>query len=104
MIKRVTFKLTHSYSQKPNVETRFQLTTEPQVCRTFLIIASGTLSLILPTNTVIIGPSCIGICGIFGGFVLYICGRELIVGPCDRLYGGRGGGVDIDGRLLPPII
>lgn len=47
---------THSYSQKPNVETRFQLTTVPTVAKIFLIIDSGARSLIFPTKTVITGP------------------------------------------------
>uniref|UniRef100_A0A2M4D100 Putative secreted protein n=1 Tax=Anopheles darlingi TaxID=43151 RepID=A0A2M4D100_ANODA len=46
-----------SYSQKPNVDTRFQLITDPHVARICLIMGSGTFSLMLPTNTVTIGPS-----------------------------------------------
>lgn len=48
---------TNSYSQKPNVDTRFQLITEPTVDKIFFIIASGARSLIFPTKTVITGPA-----------------------------------------------
>jgi hypothetical protein len=40
----------YSYSQNPNVDTRFQFATGPQAAIIFLIIASGTLSLMLPAN------------------------------------------------------
>lgn len=84
-------KISYSYSQKPNVDTRFHVTTDPQVCRILLTIASGALSLILPTNTVIMGPSCV-ITGavIIGGFI-YICGLEFIVGGGARKFGLGGG-------------
>lgn len=56
-IVRGSLLQTHSYSQKPNVETRFQLITVPTADNIFLIMDSGARSLMLPTKTVITGPA-----------------------------------------------
>lgn len=42
---------TYSYSQNPNVETLFQLAMGPHAAIIFLIIASGTFSLMFPKAT-----------------------------------------------------
>lgn len=75
---------TYSYSQKPNVDTRFQLITVPTAAKIFLIIGSGARSLMLPTKTVITGPTGSG-----------AAGDDLAtVGGCVAVFGnGNGGGV-----------
>lgn len=48
---RIYIYTTYSYSQKPNVDTRFQFTTGPQVAKIRVIKISGTRSLIFPLIT-----------------------------------------------------
>lgn len=68
---------THSYSQNPNVETRFQLIIVPTVAKIFLIIASGARSLIFPTKTVITGPADDTDSADAGGFIAFgVCAVE----------------------------
>lgn len=73
--------------------------TAPTAARIRLIIGSGARSLILPTNTVMTGPSNdgAGFGGGASGARVYICGRWLIVGPARYVVRDDGGGCDIDG-------
>lgn len=73
--------------------------TVPTAAKIRLIMGSGARSLILPTNTVITGPSNVG-AGFGGGasgWRVYICGRWLIVGPARYVVREAGGGCDIGG-------
>lgn len=90
--------ITYSYSQKPNVDTRFQLITAPTAAKIFLIIGSGARSLILPTNTVITGPTG------SGAAVAAAAGEDLAtVGGCVDVFGnGNGGGVFVAAAAAAP--
>lgn len=73
---------TYSYSQNPKVDTRFQLITAPTAAKIFLIIGSGARSLMLPTKTVITGPTGSG-----------AAGDDLAAaGGCVDVFGNENGG------------